>query len=183
MQKTSSGKVPLEIAFESKCVENILTLLELSKKDNFNVKFNEILNLKFEGKNTFLHSLASNLSTDNCELFFDLVNIFVQFGCSPLLKNDKNLTPSDIVESSSIDADTKSNLLTILQSRQPLRLLGGDSSMYEHVLELINNEKEDEFLQSYPKIKNPARLCKQLGELIGTRDCEESPQGRENDYQ
>jgi hypothetical protein len=181
-QKTSSGELPLQIVFVSRCPQNLSALLRSSKLQSFAVSFNEILNSRFEGKNSLLHFLASKLSIENCENTRELMEILVWFGCSSSLQNEKNLTASDIVETSCVTSAMKEHLRATLNSREIARGIEIDtekkSSLFDGMRKLLSVKNVEEFAKIFPDFRcscvDESKECAELLELAIVKDLSET---------
>jgi hypothetical protein len=153
-QKTSSGELPLQIAFASRCPNNLLALLRSSKPKSFDVKFNEILNSRFDSKSSLLHLLAGDLSAENYENTRELMEILVWFGCLPSLRNEKNMTASDIVEISCLTSAMKKHLRATLNWRETAIDMEKKSSMFGAMQKLLSDENVDEFAKNFAEFRS-----------------------------
>jgi hypothetical protein len=146
------------------------------------VKFNELLNMQFEGKNSLLHLLAAELSLGNFENTRELMKILIRFGCSPSLRNEKNQTASDIVDSSSVTSEMKTNLRATLNWGENARETAIDTetklSLFVAMKNLLISGNVDEFAKSFLGFRSSyddtANECAELLELAIVKNLPEA---------
>lgn len=139
------------------CLENVSTLLNFSKPRGSDVKFSEIVNMKFDGKNNYLHLMASEISEENFEKISEMMKVLVQYGCSPSVKNDKNQTTIDLIKLSVIDSQKKKKLLKIIGENDNINLFATSKNgakidiseqvcVFDSMLQNLCDENEEDFL-------------------------------------
>lgn len=164
------------------CSENLSTLLIKAEESYRKVKYQEIVNRKFEGRNNHLHCLLSEMSSTNYAKISKLIKVLVQHGCSPNLLNDKKETPLMLIFRKSFDLELKTSLIKFICEnadvnfslcRHILPLLGMEESeikkswSFECMIQQLNDENDEEFLNKFEHFKiNSAHLVNDLERFL-----------------
>lgn len=164
-QSNDEGFYPIYYAINSLCDKNIEAVIKAGNRQQHELNFRKIINVKFKGRNNYLHQLIDRLTNENFPEISTVIKILIINGCSMNLLNDQSESPICKLFKSSIDLDLKKDLLNFAREnsnmnmrlcRQIETILGENETVIDvsevadldYMLQQLNDENEEDFLNN-----------------------------------